>query len=190
MTDIDTDRLERSLNQMIRKHKTLQSIVTDDAKVRAAEYSDYRIARHDLSELTEEKREAELSGIRDRLRNMTYPFNKWPWFTVEYSDLGEGRGILHIEIELSLFDIWSIRIFLEEWYAAYKSGETSEAPGITYGQYTAYLRDRRTSSQFESDRRYWENRLSEFTDPPHLPTEDTGKGFHKTFGHMSYELSK
>ena len=151
---IDVERLETSLNYMIRKHKMLQSAVTDDAMVRAVSYNDYRIRVNDLSEMSEDRQESELKKIRERLKDISYTFNKWPWFTVEYSDLGNGNGVLHIEIELILFDIWSIRIFLEEWYDIYKNGDKNDVPGITYGQYTAYLRNRNSSEQYETDRRY------------------------------------
>lgn len=57
---IDVERLETSLNYMIRKHKMLQSAVTDDAKVRAVSYNDYRIRVNDLSEMSEDRQESEL----------------------------------------------------------------------------------------------------------------------------------
>lgn len=186
---IDVERLETSLNYMIRKHKMLQSAVTDDAKVRAVSYNDYRIRVNDLSEMSEDRQESELKKIRERLKDISYTFNKWPWFTVEYSDLGNGNGVLHIEIELILFDIWSIRIFLEEWYDIYKNGDKNDVPGITYGQYTAYLRNRNSSEQYETDRRYWESRITEFTEPPKLPMKNGGKDFDKRFCHLSYVIS-
>lgn len=186
---IDVERLETSLNYMIRKHKMLQSAVTDDAMVRAVSYNDYRIRVNDLSEMSEDRQESELKKIRERLKDISYTFNKWPWFTVEYSDLGNGNGVLHIEIELILFDIWSIRIFLEEWYDIYKNGDKNDVPGITYGQYTAYLRNRNSSEQYETDRRYWESRITEFTEPPKLPMKNGGKDFDKRFCHLSYVIS-
>ena len=107
--ELDLERFESALQQMIARHGMLRIIILPDGQQQILPHvPPYKIAVLDLSVASEEERERILLETRARLSHQMMKLDEWPLFEVCASRLDEQRIRLHLSFELLIGDAWSV----------------------------------------------------------------------------------
>lgn len=171
VNEMDVERLEKALNQVIARHPMLHTVVLEDGtQYELEEYDAYTIRQYDLTPYTEEEKTAFLAEQRERLSHYNYQAGTWPMFTFEAAKLDETRRQIFVSIDLAIADAGSILILFNELYAYYSNPELEkEAPPVTFRQFVEYMEAVKKTGRYETDRQYWKNQIPVLAKGPELP---------------------
>jgi len=165
---LDTAALEKTLNEIVRRHETLRTIfVATDGQPLQCVLPPQPLAfpLHDLTHLPETQREAE--SLRLVNEHACEPFNiaKGPLLRVALIRLGASDHIFVVTMHHIVCDGWSTKVFfdeLRELYAAFVYGRPSplsELP-IQYTDFSAWQREWLQGSALEEQLEFWRGRLA------------------------------
>lgn len=123
LTTADIPRLERALNEVIRRHDMLRAVFTNDARQKIlAEVPYYTIDVDDLQGLSIEEVEAAVTHRRQTLSHQCFDLSKWPLFHISAMLMPEGEKRLFFSIDMIIGDGASQQIFIRDLTAAYEKG--------------------------------------------------------------------
>ncbi|HEY4817347.1 MAG TPA: condensation domain-containing protein [Candidatus Acidoferrum sp.] len=190
---LDLSILERSLNEIIRRHEilrtsfaliegTLVQIVHAEAMV--------FLPVDDLSHRPTPARDAEEERVTIAEAALPFDLKTGPLLRTRLLKLAEQDHMLLITVHHIVSDGWSIGIFSDEvaaHYEALSSGNQATAPDLPlqYADYAIWKNEQSESSEGSQHRSYWQTKLADLPAceiPPDHPRPST-----KT--HCSYILS-
>lgn len=170
--DVDLDRLEAAITQLIQRHPMLRVRIDDEGWQHIEAVPHWRaLRRYDLRNCSADERALRLDERRQQLSQRRMDASQGEVFDVQVSLLPEGRYRLHFNLDMIAADALSLRILLSDLAMLYR-GEHEQLPALDYS-YRRYLRARRhyrESSDYQKAREYWQTRLPELPGAPQLPT--------------------
>ena len=193
--EIDVAALERSLNEIVRRHETLRTTFVErngKARQSIAEHLAFSLPVADLSHLPPEIREEEAEA-RARVE-VQKPFNlaTGPLFRACLLKLSEQDYIAVVTMHHIISDAWSMRVFFQEMailYASFAQNRQSPLPDlpIQYADFAAWQRAWLSGEVLERQLAYWRETLSDSQTLLDLPTDrprpavQTANGANLTF---------
>ncbi len=167
VVDLDVERLESALNQLIKLHGMLRAIVTESGQQKVLEsVADYRININDASNDTSIP-----DQVRQSLSHEIFDTNQWPLFRVEVTPLANQETRIHFGIDLIIADVSSLFVLMNQWERLYKSDTpTILVPKFSFQDCLAF--EQKTSKiNRDQAKNYWSTRIESFPKGPALPTK-------------------
>lgn len=155
-TALDTEKLEKSLNNTIKEQPSLRSYITNGGmQCFMSEVPYYTIKETDLSEFSDEKKEEKLLEIRKQYSNRMFELDKWPMFDFRIYKLSKTEKILLIDSDMMIMDGLSTELFIESLYKNYETDEMIEKiPLEAFENYINEKKDK-ASKNYERDLTFW-----------------------------------
>ena len=169
--DLDLERLNWALQQLIDRHDMLRAIVLPDGQQQVLEkVPPYQIEVLDLRSQSDSVVKARISDIRHRMSHQVLPADQYPLFEFRATRLNEGKVRLHISYDLQIFDAWSLFRLFDEWFQLYQSSTVELDPlEISFRDYVLTEQSLRNTQQYQQSQDYWLNRLETLPPAPDLP---------------------
>ena len=178
-TALDISILEKSLNEVVRRHETLRTtFATVDGQPKPVIAPNLRliISVVDLSNVPQHERETTAGRLTNEEALRPFDLATGPLIRVSLIRLGDDSQILLVTMHHIISDGWSTAIFFQELsllYKAFSKGEKSplaELP-IQYADYAAWQREWLQGPGFEKHLSYWRKSLSGKLPVLDLPTD-------------------
>lgn len=179
---VDVERLQRALNTVVERHEVLRTIFTE---------SGGEPRQVVLPELPVPFQVAPLPGIeesvdflevaRERMKaasTESFSLATGPLLKFLYFSHREDHACLGMVIHHTIFDGWSVSVFLDELSACYTAAQSQILPPlpIQYADYSKWQRDTTATPDFQRQLAYWKHQLAgplpvlefptDFTRPP------------------------
>lgn len=166
----DTEGLKRAWYTVCMHHPMLRVSVTEDGKQRVEkEPSERFFFLRDLRGVTQEEAEKELLRVREKNSHRILDLTKGEVAVLEVSLLPSGKTRMHLEVELLVADVQSMKILLRDLLRASKGLALPE--GSRNWSFRHYLEEEqhRGAKEEEEARAYWERRMDTLPEGPMLP---------------------
>ncbi|EST32927.1 non-ribosomal peptide synthetase [Streptomyces roseochromogenus] len=167
--DVVADRLERAVLALVRRHPMLRASFADDGTQRLAESATWPgLTVHDVTDLPADTAEAALVDLRERLSHRVLDVARGEVLDVQLSLRPGGAQRIHVNADLLVADVHSIRLLLSDLAALYADPAGVAELRYTFPQYIADTAAPRAARR-ERAREYWQRRLPELPGGPALP---------------------
>jgi amino acid adenylation domain-containing protein len=176
---LDVAALERSINEIIRRHESLRtSFATADASPAQVIAEELRVDLNveDLSGLPESEREAVAVQLASEEARRPFDLACGPLLRVRLLRLGAEDHVVLFTMHHIISDGWSMGVLMRELgalYEAFLNGEDSplaELP-IQYADYAVWQREWLTGEVLDRQLEYWKQHLSGAPAVTMLPTD-------------------
>ena len=176
---VDIQAFERTISEILRRHEALRTsfAMVDDQPVQIiAPAQPARVAVHDLSELAEAEREAEVSRRMTEEAQRPFNLSQVPMLRAQVLRLGAEEHVVLLTMHHIVSDGWSMNILLREMtilYDAYSHGRPSPLPElpIQYADYAMWQREWLVGEVLEKELGYWREQLGGAPAILELPTD-------------------
>ena len=177
--EIDIPALERSFNEIIRRHESLRTSfvnVNGGALQNIAPFRTMQLQVLDLQSYPEGEREQELLRVAGEEARRGFDLRAGPLLRASLVRMGADDQALLVSVHRISADGWSIGVLLRELtvlYDAYSAGEESplEELPIQYADYTVWQRGWLQGEILERHLKYWTQQLAGGASVPELPTD-------------------
>ena len=168
-TAIDVPALERSINEIVRRHESLRTafkVVDGQPMQVVAPGLQLRLPVTDLRQLPEAEREEEALRIADEQAQAKFDISRWPLLRASLLVLADADSIFLLTMHHIVCDFWSLELFQEElstFYEAFCSGHPSPLPElpIQYGDFAEWERKWLRGPVGQSQMDYWKHQLKD-----------------------------
>jgi amino acid adenylation domain-containing protein len=177
--DVDIPALEKSLNEIVRRHESLRtrfiSVNGQPAQI-IEETLSVKIKIIDLMDLPPEERETQAQRIFTDEARLPFDLSHAPLFRVTLLRLEERKQVLFLVMHHIISDRWSFDVFSDELQALWKAfagGEPSPLPEleIQYADYACWQREWCGGEFLEPHLEYWKRQLEGAPKILRLPTD-------------------
>ncbi|HET9282375.1 MAG TPA: amino acid adenylation domain-containing protein [Candidatus Angelobacter sp.] len=179
--NLDVRRLERSLQEVVRRHEILRTcfVMGEDQEPKqkvVGEKLDVRLPVLDLRGLEAGEREEQARKFVAEEGSKAFDLSQAPLLRGVLVQMGDQEHVLGLTMHHIICDDWSLRILLRELgklYEAYGKGEESPLPELRtqYGEYALEQRERLRQGKFQQHMDYWKEQLKEMPQVLELPTD-------------------
>lgn len=169
--NLDLERLNWALQQLIARHDMLRAIVLPDGQQQVLErVPPYQIEVLDLRSQPDSVVKARIDDVRHRMSHQVLPADQYPLFEFRATRLDAGKVRLHISYDLQIFDAWSLFLLFDEWFQLYQSSTVELVPlKISFRDYVLTEQSLQETQQYRQSKDYWLNRLDTLPPAPDLP---------------------
>lgn len=178
---LDLERIERAWNRLVAHHDMLRAVISNGEQRILECVPLFRIPAQDLRGKPPAVVEQSLLSLRDEMSHQVRLPDHWPLFDVRASILEEGRGRLHIGLNLLTLDAWSIRILLAQWFVLY---DQINLPlprlDVTFRDYVLAEHAAQNGGANREAEAYWKARLATLPAAPALPLAKDPRELAKT----------
>ena len=187
---LDTVLLEKSMDEILMRHRVLQSFFTEE-EGRPAGYVHpsvhFSLSRLDLSGLPEQERQEKAWAAAKEEALGAFDLAKAPLLRGSALQLGEENHILVFAVHHIVFDGWSFGLLLRELaenYRALASGTQPEArvPEIQYYDFAGWQQQNANRPALTSQLDYWTDKLSGKLPALELPADRPRPAVQRYFG--------
>ncbi len=174
--DLDLQWLERSWNQVIRRHDMLRAVfLSDGLQQILKEVPLYRIEVRDLSGEDPESAARKLEEIRRRMSHQVLPVDRWPIFEICATRLDSHRIRLHASFDAITIDMASRLVLLKEWSLFYQDPKLKLPPlELSFRDYVLHQVAMKSSPEARRARDYLFQRVETLPSGPELPLASEG----------------
>ena len=179
--DLDVSRLERSLQEVVRRHEILRTCFVknehEEPKQKVVGVRlDVRLPVTDLRQLEPGQREEQAKKVLAEEAGKAFDLSRAPLFRGMLVRMEEAEHVLALTLHHSICDEWSLGVLMEELeklYEAYGRGEESPLPelGMQYGEYALEQRAGLREEKFQQQMEYWKRQLDGMPQVLELPTD-------------------
>ena len=163
--------LERSLNEIVRRHESLRTTFTsiDGQPMQVIKtHRDFTLPLVELSQLPPAEREVQSQAYAEQEAGQPFDLAKGPLLRTTLMRLGERENVLLVVMHHIVSDGWSMGIFLRELatlYEAFSQNRQSPLPElpVQYADYAAWQREWLQGDALEEQVSYWR---AHFSDAP------------------------
>ncbi|MFZ0750074.1 MAG: condensation domain-containing protein, partial [Pyrinomonadaceae bacterium] len=164
---LDVDVLERSLNEIVRRHEVLRTTVgmIEERLVQVVyPLQLLRVASVELGQLPEEERALRVGQLATEHAQVPFDLSQWPLIRVKLLRLTETEHVLLLSMHHIIGDGWSTGVFIRELAAVYKAfalGQSSplvELP-LQYADFALWQEELLSGEVLESHLSYWRQQL-------------------------------
>ncbi len=176
---LDVAALERSLNEIIRRHEVLRTrFVSIDGQPRQviepASALPLRVV--DLGDLSKDEREREVRRLAAAEAQASFDLERGPLIRARLLRAGRTEHVLLLTLHHIVSDGWSTGILLKELvalYRAFSEGEASPLPelAIQYADFACWQRQWLQGEALERQLAYWKTQLNGVPAVLELPTD-------------------
>ncbi|KFG09885.1 MULTISPECIES: non-ribosomal peptide synthetase [Streptomyces] len=167
--DVDAGRLERAVRALLDLHPMLRARFEADGTQRVLARSPWPgLTVHDFGGLSAEAAAPALEELRGRLSHRRLDVGAGEVLDLQLSRLPGAGHRLHLNVDLLVADVHSIRLLLADLAALYEDPTSVSGPAYTFQRYLAERAETRRSER-ETARAYWQRRLPELPGGPRLP---------------------
>src|SRR6185369_11637025 len=171
--------LERSLNEIIRRHEALRTrfLTLDGEPVQVIDPElELRLEVVDLSTLYEDERETEALKLAHATAALPFDLTTGPLLRATLLRLAAEEHILLLTMHHIISDGWSLGVLVREvgaLYRAFSEGSASPLPAlpVQYLDYAVWQREQLTSEFLAEQLSYWREQLSGAPAVLGLPTD-------------------
>jgi amino acid adenylation domain-containing protein len=164
---IDVTILERSLNEIVRRHDILRTTfgnVDGRPMLNVAESMRVPVHRHDLNNLPADERERIALELAGALVLQPFDLAAGPLIRSSLIRLDEENHLLQVCMHHIVTDGWSMRVLAGELVALYRSfaarqGNTLPALAIQYADYAAWQNAQLKSELAQKQSRFWQQTM-------------------------------
>ena len=176
---IDSGLLVRIFAEVVRRHEALRTtfdvLAGEPVQVIAAPYIP-ALPVIDLADLPEARREALARELAGEEARRPFDLQRGPLLRLGLVRLGEGDGLLLLNIHHSVSDGWSIGVLMREIGAlgeAFARGDASPLPElpVQYADYAVWQRRWLQGAVLEGELDYWKRQLAGAPPVLELPTD-------------------
>ncbi|MFI0776429.1 non-ribosomal peptide synthase/polyketide synthase [Streptomyces sp. NPDC021212] len=175
---LDVPALEDALTALVARHESLRTTfdAVDGRGVQIVhEPAPVRLARHDLSDLPADRREAELTELLARERERPFDLRRGPLLRAGLIRLDAEDHALTLTLHHIITDGWSTGVLigdLRELYRAATSGDAAVLPPlpVQYADVAAWQRAELSGPYADEQLAYWKRQLRD-VEPLELPTD-------------------
>ncbi|MFE7659497.1 non-ribosomal peptide synthetase [Streptomyces celluloflavus] len=167
---VDPHRLEPAVRRVIERHGMLRTVFAADGSQRIADASSWPgLTVHDLRDLSAPESARKLESVRALLAGRRLEVARGEVFDVQLSLLPGDVTRVHVDIDLLVADVTSIRLVFEDLVRAYRD-PGRPLPRTDYG-FPHYLQglDAVRTRGLDRARDYWRERLAVMPGAPRLP---------------------
>ncbi|MCB0212778.1 MAG: amino acid adenylation domain-containing protein [Anaerolineae bacterium] len=170
-SNLDIQRLNWALQQVIARHDMLRAIVLPDGQQQILEdMPDYQIPVRDLTPMDESEKAVHLAEIRQEMSHQVLPADRWPLFDIRATCLSDTCVRLHLGIDILMFDVGSLQIFYNEWQMLYNNPAISLPElHLSFRDYVLAEKKVAETRLYQRARDYWLARLDTLPPAPELP---------------------
>src|SRR5579859_188760 len=166
--NIDVAAVERSLNEIVRRHEALRTTFTtvDDRPVQViGSFVETALPVIDLQYLDENEREAAALKLATSEAQRPFDLACWPLFRFKLFRLDPDVHILQWTLHHIVSDGWTSGVLIREFgslYEAFNAGLSSPLPDlpIQYGDYAVWQREWLQGDTLDRLLTYWKQRLA------------------------------
>ena len=166
------DQLESAWNRLIDRHDMMRCVITEEGQQRImppGANTHYAVTVTDLSGVTDKERETHLAKVRQRMSYQVFNPHTWPLFEVCVSQW-QGAVRVHIDLDLLVFDVQSIRIIYGELETLLRDPEATLSDlQLTFRDYILAEKAQEKEARWLAAQDYWQERLSQMPAAPDLP---------------------
>ncbi|HEX4247924.1 MAG TPA: condensation domain-containing protein, partial [Pseudonocardia sp.] len=168
----DAERLARAVRAVLRRHPMLRATVRGDGTQQVLPERAYDpVTVVDLRSASSEDVAAELESLRQHRSHQLLDIEAGQVFDVGLTLLPQGRGRIHLDVDMVAADARSYRVLLADLAHAYaRDTDLGDASEYTFARYLAE-HEVATAAAIERDRRWWADRLDELPGAPELPVD-------------------
>ncbi len=192
---LDVTTLERSLDEIIRRHEalrtTFEAVAGRPVQVVAPTLT-VPLPALDLRALSEAEREAGVRRLATAEAQQPFDLELGPLVRVTLLQLGDEEHVLLVTMHHIVSDGWSMSVFIRELvvlYQAFLSGAPSPLPElpIQYADFAVWQLQWLQGEVLEKQLSYWKKQLGDNPPRLELPTDrprppiETYRGAHRTF---------
>ncbi|KAF7768878.1 hypothetical protein PCIT_a3397 [Pseudoalteromonas citrea] len=168
---LDVEELQKALRRLIETEPVLRTIYSFELMkqrmLSMQEFGEYQLAVNDHHDV--ESQGSELHSIRARLSHQVYDPEVAPLFTFEVS-IFKDVSYLHLSMDLILLDAESRRRLLGKLDMLYREPHAPLPEKVTsFKRYQGAYQALRQSPWYESDKQYWQEKLTTMPLRPELP---------------------
>jgi amino acid adenylation domain-containing protein len=200
---LDVAALEKSLNEIVRRHEVLRtyfSVVEGQPVQKILSNLDVNLAIANLENLPPTEREQAIQQLIKENAQQPFDLSKAPLMQVRLLRLNADEHILLLTLHHIISDAWSAGIFIKEigaFYEAFSTGKNPSLPelSIQYADFAVWQQQWLQGEILDSQLNYWKQQLDGAKTLLELPTDKprslspTSLGTKYSFT-LSPELSK
>ncbi|HHJ53745.1 MAG TPA: non-ribosomal peptide synthetase, partial [Caldithrix abyssi] len=176
---LDQTALEKSLNEIVRRHEILRTtfttingtpmqVVSSDGKI--------DIQVKDISDLDKKSQEQTLNKLLAELNATHFDIKKGPLLKTSLFKLNTNEHILHIVMHHIISDGWSVSVFVNEFsrlYTSFLNDQPSPLPPlpIQYADFAVWQKKKLDTEIKEKQLPYWREKLGGELPVLQLPTD-------------------
>src|SRR5579871_419673 len=168
---LDRAILERSFNEVVRRHEILRATFADEngAAVQTCALPILiKIPLQDLRHLSAADREVEMDRICTVEAKKSFDLMTGPVIRVGLLQTEDEQHVLTLTLHHIVIDGWSVSLIMEELqaiYGAYVRGEESSLtqPTVQFGDYVVWHQQWMTSPEIQGQLEYWKKKLAGYS---------------------------
>ncbi|MDH4082244.1 MAG: amino acid adenylation domain-containing protein [Nitrospira sp.] len=176
---VNPDVLERSVQEIIRRHEILRTRFGSEKGEGFAAISPegcFTLAEHDFKTLSRTEQEIEVRQFLRTEASRPFDLGQGPLFRVALLALDQDLHVLGLTFHRLVADGWSLRLFCKELALLMEAGGNAQearlsTPYIQYTNYVNWHRTRLDRGLREVDREYWIKQLRDVPPPAELPAD-------------------
>ena len=176
---LNPERVERSIQEIIRRHEILRTQFGWERGEGYAEISTestFTMKQHDLQGLNHAEQEIEVKQILRTEAEQPFDLGRGPLLRVALATLNQSQHVLTLTFHHLIADGWSLRVFFKEVALLYEAGDDVHAARlpklkVQYADYENWQRNRLNHSLREAHQEYWIRQLSSTRPPAELPVD-------------------
>ncbi|MBL7644728.1 MAG: amino acid adenylation domain-containing protein [Candidatus Hydrogenedentes bacterium] len=179
---VEVDRLRRAIDTVVERHEVLRTVfVETGGEPQQVILPELRVPFLVVPLPTVDGDAAFLDAAREHMGAIateSFSLETGPLLRFTYFPHREGHACLVLVIHHTIFDGWSVSVFLDELAACYCAGpsQAPTPPPIQYADYSQWQRDSVATPEFKQQLAYWKEQLAgplpvlefptDFTRPP------------------------
>ncbi|MEU8026034.1 amino acid adenylation domain-containing protein [Micromonospora haikouensis] len=161
--DLDVDRFRAAWARVLQRHDMLRAVIRPDGTQRVlADPPAYEIPVLDLRDRDPADADRAVAELRDHLSHHVAPADTFPLWDVRLTLLPDGRGLIHLGLDLLIIDAWSyFQILVPDLVTCYEdpAAELPE-PGLSFRDYVLAAEVALERSEaYQRSKRYWLDRI-------------------------------
>ncbi|RYZ42469.1 MAG: non-ribosomal peptide synthetase, partial [Myxococcaceae bacterium] len=173
---LDTNALERSFTELVRRHEVLRTSFPAEAVQRIAPPAPLPLEFVDLSSLPVHEREAEARRLLDAEVRKPFSLARGPLLRALLLKLADTEHVLLLCMHHIISDGWSMGVLVREvaaLYEAFSQGRPSPLPelALQYADFAAWQRQWLQGEALEAQFAYWRQQLAGAPQVLELPTD-------------------
>lgn len=172
--NLDIDKFEKAWNDLHLHHPMLRAHFTKEGRqeIRITPYERLFLFR-DLASASSDEKASQLEDVRERMSHRRLDIENGQVSGMEVSRLSEEDFLIHMDLDLMVADVQSLKIILRDLVALYH-GKTLPKHSNQF-DFAAYLKEEkeRNKEAVETARQYWDKRIDTFPEGPMLPLKKT-----------------
>src|ERR1700730_1127448 len=169
---VDPRHLEQAMRQAIANHPMMRARFLESAEQQILEGVPlFNLPIDDLTELPDGDVEMHLAATRERISHSSPLKDETsPPYELVLNRMREGRTRLHLNLDMLVFDMESMRLLLSELGTAYEGrSSTPAAAAFDFQKYLELERAAESAEAVQQARRYWSERWPNLPPAPQLP---------------------